>query len=125
VTVAQRAPAIRASARTAWLAGALLGVPVGVLVLEGGIIGLVFLAVSGLLVARSRRVLAGFGGIATGLGVTWLALFGRVALTCRAEAGCSAPTIDTALIVSLAVAVIGLVCTVATIARSRRSSPAE
>jgi hypothetical protein len=122
VTVAQRTSGFHTPARTAWLAGAVLGVPVGVLILEGGLVGLLFLAVSGILLARSGRRFAGVGGLLVGLGATWIVLFGRVALTCSADAGCTAPSIDRYVAVSMAIAAAGLACTAAAVVRARRAA---
>jgi hypothetical protein len=82
--------------RSAWFSGLVVGVAAGILTLElplpGWVIVLAF-AVGGL-VYRAR--LAAVAGLVTGLDLAWVALIGRVALTCQAtgqELGCHAPEI--------------------------------
>jgi hypothetical protein len=69
----------------AFLVGATAGTGTLLAGYLGGILGLVAIALA---VAEPPRA-AAIGGLLIGLGVTWIALFRRVALTCQAD--CVAP----------------------------------
>ena len=97
-----------------WWIGLLTGAVAGVGTLAagstGGLIGIVAI---GLAVAERPRA-AAIGGVLLGLGGAWLALFGRIALTCRA--GCVTPDLRPWLLVAAALAGLGGLVT----SRSRR-----
>ena len=114
----------RSSPGTSWLAGLVLGVMDGVLLLEFPIAGIgIALATIGVIGWKGRLV-AGLGGALTGVGATWLVLFGRVALTCGADvgdAGCFAPGIGSAVTASAGVLAVGLAISAFAAVRSRRA----
>jgi hypothetical protein len=97
--------------RSGWIAGLVVGVTAGFATLEipplGWLLVVVF-AIPALIVGPR---FAAIGGLLTGLGGVWLALLGRVALTCQAtgeELGCHAPGIEPWLSVGGAMLAIGL-----------------
>ena len=98
----------------------MLGAASGFLFLEFPTAGLAVLAGAGVIVVRTGRGLAGIGGIFVGAGAVWVALFGRIKLTCTAEGGCFAPSIDTYLAVSVALLLIGLALSGLALVRARR-----
>ena len=97
-----------------WWIGLLTGAVAGVGTLAagptGGMIGIVAI---GLAVAERPRAPA-IGGVLIGLGGAWLALFGRVAVTCQAD--CVAPDLRPWLLVAAVLAGLGALVT----ARARR-----
>ena len=114
----------RGQNRSGWFAGFVVGVAAGFATLEIPILGwlLVGLYAAGALVAR--RLLPGVGGLLTGVGVAWIALIGRVALTCRAtgsELGCQAPGIEGWLVFGFGILGGGLAITALAIVVGRRS----
>jgi hypothetical protein len=65
-----------------WLSGVVLGFAGGLLVLELGMFGLIFVvAAIALIVWKGPRGLAG-AGLVTGVGLVWSVLFARVGLDC-------------------------------------------
>ncbi len=71
----------------------------------GGLLGLAAIALA---VAEPPRA-AAIGGVLVGLGGAWLALFGRVALTCRD--GCVAPDLGPWLLVAGVLTGLGVLVT--------------
>jgi hypothetical protein len=110
----------RAHARSSWLAGLVLGAGGGFLLVEFPTAGLVIVVGALVIVARAGRALPGLGGLLIGIGAVWIALFGRIKLTCTAETGCFAPSIDTYVAASIALFVTGLTLSGLALARARR-----
>ena len=108
------------SARTAWLAGALLGAFAGFLVLEGGIMGVALLLAATILIHRTGAGLFGLGGMLTGFGGLWGALLGRVKIACSPATSCAAPTIDWWLLIAATVLALGLGVTIVAARRHAR-----
>lgn len=98
---------------TAWLAGLVLGVASGFLVLELGVVGLAFVVASIAVIAWKGPRIVVFGGLLAGFGGLWTVLFARVALTCGAAAlfpdqTCSTEDLTPWVLGSAAVLVLGL-----------------
>jgi hypothetical protein len=105
---------------SAWLSGATVGATGGFLALEGPMFGWPVLVAFafGALVSSARA--AAIGGELLGVGLVWLALLGRVRLTCQAP-DCLALGTDPWLAAGAAMALVGLVLTArAAMLRSRR-----
>ena len=97
-----------------WVIGLVVGAVAGAGALVAGpIAGLLGLVAIVLAVAEARRA-AAIGGVLIGLGGAWLALLGRVALTCRAD--CVAPGLEPWLLAAAVLAGLGVVVTI----RARR-----
>ena len=97
----------------AWLAGLVLGIASGFLVIEVGVVGLAFVAASIALIAWKGPRLLALGGLLTGFGGLWMVLFARVTLTCGADAfvpdpSCSTEDLTPWLVGSAAMLVLGL-----------------
>lgn len=103
----------RSDRRTSWLSGLLLGALGGFLLLEFPLFGLLLVVVSGILVSIAGQRSAGLGGLLAGVGGMWLLVLGRVKLTCSAEGGCEAPTIDGYLVVAFVILAVGVAVTIA------------
>jgi hypothetical protein len=104
----------------AWLAGATVGATGGFLALEGPMFGWAILVAFAVPAIRSGTRAAAIGGELLGVGLVWLALLGRVGLTCHPP-DCRAPGIDLWLAAGAAMALVGLVSTArAATLRSRR-----
>ena len=109
----------------AWLAGLVLGFAGGLVLLELGFFGLVFVLASiGLILWKGPRLLAG-SGLLTGLGLVSTVLFARVALTCGGPldpglSECFAPDLTGWLVGSAAVFVLGLVASAFALRRTTR-----
>ena len=114
------APAPRSGAQESWFAGLALGAGGGFLALEFPLLGLAILIATALIVWRRGRLGAGVGGLLVGAGGMWLALFGRVAIDCRVDAGCTAPDIGAAVATSVGVLAIGLGLSMLAAVRARR-----
>jgi hypothetical protein len=111
----------RASRR--WLSGVAVGVTAGFATLEIPSLGWLLVIAFALPAAISGPRLAAIGGLLIGLGGVWLALLGRVALTCTAtgdELGCQSPGIESWLAVGGAMFASGLLLTVLAAIRARR-----
>jgi hypothetical protein len=98
-----------------WLIGLITGGVAGGGTLVAGPIAAMLGGVAVLLAVVERPRVAAIGGVLLGMGGAWLALFGRVALTCRAD--CASP--DLAPWLSLAAIFVGLGALV-TVRASRR-----
>ena len=109
----------RSGARTSWLVGLVLGALGAFALLEFPLAGAALTAVTLVLVARAGRAVAGVGGLLVGLGGMWLALFGRVALTCTEASSCFAPGIGSAVTISAAVLAVGAALSIVTAVRAR------
>jgi hypothetical protein len=114
----------RPSRRSAWIAGLVVGVTAGFLTLEFPTLG--WLLVVAFLVGGFvwRRPAAATGGLLTGVGLAWVALLGRVALTCRAtgvELGCQAPGIEDWLAVGVGLLGAGIAISALAFLVSKRS----
>jgi hypothetical protein len=110
----------RAHARSSWFVGLVLGTAAGFLLVEFPTAGLVIVVGSLVIVARAGRALPGLGGLLIGIGAVWIALFGRIKLTCTAETGCFAPSIETYVAASIALFATGLALSGVALARARR-----
>ncbi len=103
-----------------WWIGLLTGAVAGVGTLAAGpTAGLIGIVAIGLVVAERPRA-AAIGGVLLGLGGAWLALFGRIALTCQAD--CVAPDLRPWLLVAAALAGLGVLVTART-RRVRKEAP--
>ncbi|MBI3746537.1 MAG: hypothetical protein HY264_08480 [Chloroflexi bacterium] len=111
----------KAGDRQSWLTGLGLAVPGAFLMLEFPLFGLALLVAVIALVSMAGRAIAGVGGLFVGIGGTWVALFGRVALECRADSGCTAPGIGSAVATSAGVLAIGALISIVAVVRARRS----
>ena len=112
-------------ARRGWLSGLAVGVTAGFATLEIPSLGWLLVVAFAVPAAISGPRLAAIGGLVVGLGGVWLALLGRVALTCTAtgdELGCHAPGIEPWLAVSGAMLATGLLLTTLAAIRSRGSA---
>lgn len=98
----------RATAGTATIAGLVLGVLVGFLLLEGPPIGLIVVVGAAVLVRAFGQALAGSAALLGGIGAAWLALLGRVKLTCMHDPAISCPSIDLYLVVAVALIAAGV-----------------
>ncbi len=106
--------------RRRWAFGLAVGLVVGVGVLLGGpFVALIGLAAIYLLVLEPGRD-APVGGLLTGFGAAWLALFLRADLSCRN--GCGAPDHTAWYALALAMLVLGLGLTVRTLRQGRRDA---
>jgi hypothetical protein len=108
----------------AWLAGLVLGVAGGVMLLTLGAYGMLYLlACVGLVLWKGPRFLAS-AGIVTGVGLVSTVLFARVALTCGGPldphvSQCSAPDLTGWVVGSAAVFAMGLFASAVALRRSR------
>jgi hypothetical protein len=110
-------------ARKAWIAGLVVGVAGGFLALEFPTLGWLILALFAIPAAVVESRATAIGGLLSGLGVCWLVILGRVAITCRStgdEPGCQAPGIEPWLAVSAGIMAIGVALTIFAMARARR-----
>lgn len=99
-----------------WWIGLVVGSVAGAATLIAGPIGgLLGLAAIGLAVAEPPRA-AAIGGVLIGIGGAWLALFGRVAITCRDD--CVAPDLSPWLVAAAVFVVLGIVVSI----RARRTT---
>jgi hypothetical protein len=108
-----------------WLSGVAVGVTAGFATLEIPSLGWVLVFAFAVPAAISGPRLAAIGGLLVGLGGVWLALLGRVALTCTAtgdELGCQSPGIESWLAVGGAMLAAGLILTSLAAIRSRRGA---
>jgi hypothetical protein len=97
-----------------WVTGLVVGAVAGAgTLLAGPIAGMLGLVAIILAVAGSPRA-AAIGGVLIGLGLAWLTLLGRVALTCRED--CVGPGLEPWLLAAGVLAGLGLVVTI----RARR-----
>ena len=110
----------QSTARSSWFAGFVIGTGGGFLLLEGPTLGLAILVAMAVLVRLAGQATAGAGGLLMGVGAIWIAALGRVKLTCTAAAGCTAPTIDGYLAVGAGFLAVGIVASLAALARSRK-----
>ena len=104
-------PRQRAGARSSWITGLVFGALGGFALFVFPVLGLAVLGGGGLLIVVKGRVLAGGAGAIVGLGGLWLALFGRVRLTCQSAEGCFSPGLDGPLSVSAVALAVGIVLT--------------
>jgi hypothetical protein len=108
----------------AWTAGLILGAIASIGLLEFGIYGLAFAAISlGLIAWKGPRAVATAGFI-TGLGGTWAFLFGRVMVSCagqnaEAAGSCDAGNIGAWVLGSAMVLCVGVVASVIVARRVR------
>jgi hypothetical protein len=109
-------------ARPSWIAGIVVGVAGGFLALEFPTLGWLILVLFAVPAAIVGARAAAIGGLLTGFGAIWLALLGRVAITCRAADGfgCQAPGIEPWLAVGAGMLAIGLALTTIAFVRARR-----
>lgn len=110
----------RSSARSSWFVGFVIGALGGFLLLEGPLLGLAIIAATAVPARLAGQAIAGAGGLLMGMGVIWIAALGRVKLACTVEVGCEAPTIDGYLAVGAGFLALGVVASLAALARSRR-----
>lgn len=110
--------------RTGWLAALVLGVVMGVAMLETGVIGVALSLLALALISWKGPRLLGFAGFICGFAGTWVLLFGNVVARCdaaRLPAGemCSSG-VTAAYLVGAAVALVaGVGLTVAGMRRGR------
>lgn len=109
-------------ARTSWIASLVVGVAGGFLALEFPTLGWLILVLFAIPAAIVGPRAAAIGGLLTGFGAIWLALLGRVAITCRAADGfgCQAPGIEPWLAVGAGVLAIGAALTIVAFVRARQ-----
>lgn len=110
-------------ARRRWLSGLAVGVTAGFATLEIPSLGWLLVVAFAVPAAMSGPRLAAIGGLLAGLGGVWIALLGRVALTCTEtgdELGCHAPGIESWLAVGGAMLAAGLLLTFMAAIRARR-----
>jgi hypothetical protein len=108
--------------RSGWTAGLVVGVTAGLATLEIPTLGWLLVIVFAIAAVVVGPRVAAIGGLLTGLGGVWLALLGRVALTCQAagdELGCHAPGIEPWLAVGGAMLAAGIALTIVAGARAR------
>ncbi len=91
--------------------------------LEFPIVGAAITAVAIVVIKRAGRAIAGIGGLLVGVGGLWLALFGRVALTCGTgiQTTCFAPDIGAAVVTSAAIGGLGVAVSIFAALRARRT----
>ena len=106
--------------RAAWLSGLILGALAGFALFVFPPIGIVVVVVAGALMRWAGRALLGVGGLLAGIGGMWVAVFGRVKLSCAAEAGCEAQSIDAVLVVAVAMLATGVAVLIVAERRARR-----
>jgi hypothetical protein len=109
--------------RSGWFAGLVVGVTTGFATLEIPTLGWLLVVVFAIPALIVGPRVAAIGGLFTGLGGVWLALLGRVALTCQAtgdELGCHAPGIEPWLAVGGAMLAAGLVLSIVATVLGRR-----
>lgn len=95
--------------RRRWTIGLLTGAMAGAGALLTGLVGgLLALVAIGLAVAEPPRA-ATIGGVLVGLGGAWIALFGRVALTCRDD--CVGPDLRAWLLIAGTLTGLGILVT--------------
>jgi len=114
---------MRTTARSAWLSGFIVGIAAGFGTLEIPTLGWLLVIAFAVGAVVSHRLLPAAGGLMTGLGISWVVLLGRVALTCRAtgdDLGCRAPGIESWLAVGLGMLAVGVVLTALEGGRRRR-----
>ncbi len=109
----------RSGAASSWLAGLVLGALGGFCLFVFPVVGVVVLTGAALLVLRKGATLPGASGLLMGLGGIWVAVFGRVKLTCQAADGCTSPSIAGYLAAAAVVLAVGIILSVVS-ARSRR-----
>ena len=105
----------RTAGRSAWLSGVVVGLAGGFATLEIPTLGWLVVVAFALGTLLARRVAWGVAGLLTGLGIIWIGLLGRVALTCDAtasESGCHAPGIEGWLAVGVLMLVGGTALTI-------------
>jgi hypothetical protein len=109
-------------ARTTWIAGLVVGVAGGFLALEFPTLGWLILVLFAVPAAIVGARAAAIGGLLTGFGAIWLALLGRVAITCRAANGfgCEAAGIEPWLAVGAWMLAIGFALTTTALVRTRQ-----
>jgi hypothetical protein len=110
------------SSLSAWLAGATVGATGGLLALEGPMFGWPILVAFAIPAVLSSTRAAAIGGELLGVGLVWLALLGRVGLTCHPP-DCLAPGMDPWLAAGAAMSLIGLLLTVRAASLRGRRGP--
>jgi hypothetical protein len=110
----------QSTARSSWFVGFVMGNLGGFLLLEGPTLGLAILAAMAVLVRLAGRAIAGAGGLLMGVGAIWIALLGRVKLSCTIDAGCEPGAIDGYLAVGAGFLALGIVASLVALARNRR-----
>jgi hypothetical protein len=111
-------------ARRGWLGGLAVGAAGGFASLEIPTLGWLVIAAFVVPAVIGGRRLASIGGLLVGIGGVWIALLGRIALTCQAtgdELGCHAPDLEPWLTAGAAMFGIGLFLTILATIRSRNS----
>lgn len=114
---------------TPWLAGLMLGVVVGLTTISFalGILGIPILVGSLILIVWKGPRMIAFTGLVTGVGLVWLFLFGRLALTCGGpldldpNTTCGAGDLTGAIVVSAVVLALGLAGSAFAFRRARGS----
>lgn len=101
-----------------WFIGLVIGLVFGLATLIGGtMMGILGLVATVLISVRPGRTVA-IGGVLTGLGACWLALFASAGARCGP--GCSEPDLTPWILFSSAALVVGLALTLLAWSRDRR-----
>ena len=109
----------------AWLAGLVLGVISGLMLLELGALGVPFVLASlGLILWKGPRQLAG-AGLLSGFGLILFVLFARVALTCGGPfdpgtSTCVAPDLTGWIVAGAVIFAVGLIASAIALQRTHR-----
>ncbi len=112
---------VRSGSWESWLAGLILGAGGGFLMLEFPLLGIAICIAAAVGIARKGRAIAGAGGLLAGVGGMWVALFGRVAIGCTTDSGCTAPDIGSAVVVSAGILAIGALISILVALGPRRT----
>jgi hypothetical protein len=109
----------------AWGPGVVVGLAAGLATLSIPTLGWLIVIAFAVPAVIGHRRTAALGGLFTGLGSTWLALLGRMAIACPArdpnEVGCHAPDIGPWLAVGVAMLALGVALSGLAAMRARRA----